>query len=144
MNVFATFLGGVAASRVLSFIGPFLIRLTIIPALALLKFLFRPLLVVGFLTYLMTLTAPIILARSGIDIPDFATAAAAVGRSSYTNWLAGPIEALSTVNVSDAVSNTLNYLEMDNEECKLLLSCNVGHFVDRNYPSVKDFVVQSG
>lgn len=113
--------------RIMPMVTPVLFKYFIAPFFNALKSIGKAIAFIGILIWLFAMMVPIILTSVGI-----AGASSFVGRAlNSPNFAYSQYTGFAT-NFSD---RALEYFELNNEECREMISCRAGEFVVENYPA---------
>lgn len=64
-------------------------------------------------------------------------------RSEPNGWLSS-FDHLMSTNLTVVAEETLNFFNVDNEECKIEISCKTGKTIANNHPYIHLFILQTG
>ena len=138
LSQFVTSLWGVVMTgRVMPMLSPLLMSYLILPILAVIKTIAKSLIFLGIVGWLFASMLPILLASIGMT-----GAGVFVGRAlQSTNF---PYKDVDITGFSNLTFRGMEYLELDSEGCKIMLSCKAGEFINENYPFIGGVFRQTG
>jgi len=136
-QLLTSFLGLLATGKVMPFIAPVAVGYVVMPLMKLLKSAAKGFFLLGVLGWLIGSLVPAFLTYLGL----------AGGASAFMARALPPSNPLSQfigVDPSFIATRGLQYLNMDNEECRVALSCKAGEFIVDNYPTASSLIARSG
>jgi len=136
-QLLTSFLGLLATGKVMPFVAPVAVGYVVMPLMKLLKSAAKGFFLLGVLGWLIGSLVPAFLTYLGL----------AGGASAFMARALPPSNPLSQfvgIDPSFIATKGLQYLNMDNEECRAALSCKAGEFIVDNYPTASSLIARSG
>jgi len=136
-QLLTSFLGLLATGKVMPFVAPVAVGYVVMPLMKLLKSAAKGFFLLGVLGWLIGSLVPAFLTYLGL----------AGGASAFMARALPPSNPLSQfvgIDPSFIATKGLQYLNMDNEECRVALSCKAGEFIVDNYPTASSLIARSG
>jgi len=136
-QLLTSFLGLLATGKVMPFVAPVAVSYVVIPLMKLLKSAAKGFFLLGVLGWLIGSLVPAFLTYLGLAGGAGAFMARALPPSN-------PLSQFVGIDPSFIATRGLQYLNMDNEECRAALSCKAGEFIVDNYPTASSLIARSG
>jgi len=142
----AELLGQISFRVISTTITPIILKLAFMPIILILKllsqpfvlnFISKPFIMIGLSGYLMVAFATIFLSKSGMANPMFEM-------RSQSDGIISSLNQLMSTNLSVIASQTMDFFDLDNDDCKLEMSCKAGKRMASAFPYVRYFLIQSG
>jgi len=136
-QLLTSFLGLLATGKVMPFVAPVAVGYIVMPLMKLLKSAAKGFFLLGVLGWLIGSLVPTFLTYLGLAGGAGAFMARALPPSN-------PLSQFVGIDPSFIATRGLQYLNMDNEQCRVALSCKAGEFIVENYPTASSLIARSG
>ncbi|XP_054163286.1 uncharacterized protein LOC128961105 [Oppia nitens] len=137
-EAFADFLGHISFHVVAATLSPVILKVALMPLFVILKFISTPLIMIGLTGYLMVATTALTLVKSGMMSPVFDA------RSAESDSFLSSMGELLSTNLSTITTEMMNFFELNNNDCKMEMTCRFGKRMAHTIPYVQYFLAQSG
>jgi hypothetical protein len=124
-NLWAAF----ATGRIMPVLSPILLNFLILPALGVVKAIAKTMIFIGVIAWLLSSMVPVFLASVGMT-----GAGVFVGRAFQHSPLYTYTESIDLNSYTNITARGLEYMELDSDSCRRMLSCRAGEFVVENFP----------
>lgn len=137
-QLLTSFVGLMATGKVVPYLAPVAVTYLVMPLMKLLKAAAKGFFFLGVIGWLVDSIVPAFLTYLGL---------AGLGASTFMARAipsSSPLAQFVGVDPSFLTTKGLQYLNMDNEECRVVLSCKAGEFIVDNYPTATNLIARSG
>jgi len=124
-NLWAAF----ATGRIMPVLSPILLNFLILPALGVVKAVAKTMIFIGVIAWLLSSMVPVFLSSVGMT-----GAGVFVGRAFQQSPLYSYTESIDLNGFTNITARGLEYMELDSDACRRMLSCRAGEFVVENFP----------
>jgi len=130
-NLWAAF----ATGRIMPVLSPILLNFLILPALGVVKAVSKTMIFIGVIAWLLSSMVPVFLSSVGMT-----GAGVFVGRAFQQSPLYSYTESIDLNGFTNITARGLEYMELDSDACRQMLSCRAGEFVVENFPMAAQII----